>query len=204
MIYGGNMKKISTYLEHKDQIINLYEMGKSSVEIAKMYGVTSSTISNLLRRFGVKTRKRHDYHDEATKQKFKTIEKLIKEGKSNKEIHELTGYKKTHISTRRNSLKPSNSRRQYKFFAREGVKNSGFNCSLDEVAKELYKQGLTDTILSRERIRQIQNRALNKLIKYFRSRGFNFRDFWLNSTGIDTKTISRKVSGNGTLAGLRE
>jgi hypothetical protein len=44
--------------------------------------------------------------------------------------------------------------------------------SLEECADRLYQDGYTDRPLSRERIRQIEQTALNKFVKGMRARGY--------------------------------
>ncbi|MBT6651295.1 MAG: hypothetical protein HOB39_00960 [Gammaproteobacteria bacterium] len=49
--------------------------------------------------------------------------------------------------------------------------------SLEEVAEELQKCGLTENRLSRERVRQIEQEVLHKLLRHFIRKGiFSARD----------------------------
>lgn len=49
-------------------------------------------------------------------------------------------------------------------------------CTLEQVAQQLFADGYSDRILSRERIRQIEAQALKKFLQGFLDRGYTMDD----------------------------
>ena len=99
---GGNVRRIHKW-EDINNIINLFEQGKNSIDIAKLYDVHNATILRIVHGNGYYI---NDDPEECTP---KALQKCVDEGLTNQEIADLFNMKKWTIERR---LKKYNIRRR--------------------------------------------------------------------------------------------